>query len=417
MEFVSNINIEKGKFKVRYSITAGLFLVYAIFMFYAYINIGARVPDEQDFFEIARGITWDNLNQILRTPNYYGYGSIYWIVLRSLNDFLEIRMLNLLAVLLIPISIIYTMGNLLHKDIEEINCALLIYLSTPLAWFTGKIIGPELIGNIIGIAGTTVLIKNENRRGVEKLLFGSIILGIATGIKLNYLIYMEFSYIYLLWKYTDRIQDHIKDIVLDSLVLGIGVIIGYVIANPVILMDFNVFAGNFAGSGRYTINDLLAVIFRESIEWDLVNSGGLTQMVISLFGVIAVFISAIKIDRRRFLAGVASTLTLILICGRAPFRGWYLLPLIFIIPICFCRTRMRYAVIVLNMILMFSPLTYQISSKCDQISNIRNEFTIAKEVKEWEQQYSDYQSYYFIDTCMQYLPFSTYDEHTFEGGG
>ena len=403
---IQKINIKE--IKLRYKVTTVLYLVYATFMIYVYVHTDAMVPDEQWFLNIVNDITLDRIDKIFSMPNYLGYGSIYWLILKILDNFLAMRLLSLLAIFLVPVSIVYIMKNVLNKDIDEINCALLLYLSSPLAWFTGKIIGPELIGNIIGIVGAIVMIKSKQikRNKTRNFLIGSIIVGIATGIKLYYVTYAIFSFIYILWDYKDNLRESIKKIVTDIFTLGIGVAIGLVIANPVLLTDFDTFRNNFASTSGYSITYLPNIFFRNYIEADLVNSGGLTKMVISLFGIIGVFISGLLLNRRLFCAGMCSFLFLTLACCKERFLGWYLLPLVFILPICFCKIRFRYFIIMLNLIIMFSSVLYQITFKSEQISNVRNELPIANEVKKWEDIYFGYKPYYFIEPCMQYIPFS-----------
>lgn len=134
-------------------LTGGCIFLYALFMIYSCLHIESMAPDERWFMRVLDSeITLKSLRDIVNVPNYLGYGAIYWIILKFLGSFLRIRLFSFLLLLSIPICIMFLNRKLGYSE-RGVFLSCILYLSCPLSWFTGKIIGPEIMGWAVGTWG------------------------------------------------------------------------------------------------------------------------------------------------------------------------------------------------------------------------------------------------------------------------
>ncbi len=139
--------------KTYWILTAVLTVLYAGFMLYVCINTSALVPDERWFLGILNSeITLDKPSDVLSVPNHLAYGAIYWIVMKLLGTFLRMRLLMFVMLLGVLLCVILTNVRL-GQSARGVFFSCLLYLSCPMAWFTGKIIGPEIMGMCLGSWG------------------------------------------------------------------------------------------------------------------------------------------------------------------------------------------------------------------------------------------------------------------------
>lgn len=143
------------KEKAYWAMTGILAALYAGFMFYACVHTEALVPDESLFMnDLNASIVLEAPSDVLRVPNLRQYGAIYWIILKLIGSFLGIRLLMFALLLGVLACVIATSIRLTHSARNAfMSCVL--YLSCPLSWFTGKIIGPEIMGLAFGAGGGT----------------------------------------------------------------------------------------------------------------------------------------------------------------------------------------------------------------------------------------------------------------------
>lgn len=398
-----------------YSILTGLLIcVYALFMFWCGSHVEAMVPDEENFFYIIRDkVHINSLKQILHTPNYLGYGSIYWIFMKALNNFEIMRFVSIAALVSCLFCLIAVM-RLWDSEPKNIFFAVAIYLSAPLSWFTGKIIGPEILGYAIGVWGGYLILRSCKRKILDKkcILLGWTLLGISAGIKLNYICFGVFIGSYILfeqWNSQEIKNISVKMISLHMMYAILGMIIGGIISSPICILDTKEYLTELGGiPSEFSLRYLSEVLNRVHIEWDLVNSSGLTSTIISIWAFIFIFLLGITYKERRLLvvsAYIASAF-LMLICCKARFLGWYLLPIIFFVSVSVPKSRWMSVLLVINILCMYNNIEYQIISKVAQIRNMENIEQIKEIVDTTNNIYSDYQPYYFIETCVQDLPFS-----------
>lgn len=176
-----------------------LFLVYVLFMLYVCFHVEAKVPDEIWFWNLSREISWNHsIIDVLLTQNYLGYGAFYWQLLKIIKSFLVLRLLWASMLISIPICILVFCRKILDFPEKNGLTALLLYLSCPLSWFTGKIIGPEILSQFLGCWGSFVLFGGYKKSKFGIIAIGSFIMGIASGIKLYNGIFTAFCGLYVL---------------------------------------------------------------------------------------------------------------------------------------------------------------------------------------------------------------------------
>ena len=166
-----------------------------------YSLLNATVPDETWFYGIVKNdMNIASLKDLLRTPNFLGYGEIYWIILWCLHSFALMRLLSWICLVTVPIVLIIFMRLVVKRKWHSIAIAIMLFLSCPMSWFTGKIIGPELIGNAFGVIGFVTAISgilSSNTKYSRIIIFMGVVLGISFAIKLYYIVYGIFIAIFV----------------------------------------------------------------------------------------------------------------------------------------------------------------------------------------------------------------------------
>lgn len=267
--------------------------IYGILMLYFYARTDALVPDEVWFFNIASSMQDYSLIDLFKSPNQLGYGSIYWTVLTLLRNIVAMRIFSWLCLMTIPVCIITIMRKALKYDWLNVLISILLLLSMPMAWFTGKIIGPELFGNALGAVAVTVVLVSSGcslKQRYISYIIGGILIGVSTGIKTYNLIFGLFVGLYEI--YPDcfnkdfAFKMKIKKILMKFILLFISSLFGFIVANPFILFDISLYV-NVSGKTDWNIaNRISRVLMDEWIEWDLVNSGGFCHVIMSFIGVL-----------------------------------------------------------------------------------------------------------------------------------
>ncbi len=134
-------------------LTALFILIYGGFMLWCSMHTEALVPDEKWFLKIIKNdVRLDSIKSLIYTPNYLGYGSIYWILMGILGNFRMMRLVSGIALISILACLILTL-KLWKVEKKVVFYSTAIYLSAPLTWFTGKMIGPEILGYATGVWG------------------------------------------------------------------------------------------------------------------------------------------------------------------------------------------------------------------------------------------------------------------------
>ena len=90
-------------------------------MLYISIQTNALVPDERWFWNLTNEtVVLNSIHDALLMPNYLGYGSIYWLIMKLLGDFLLIRMIMCILLVSAAICVILTLKNVFHVNDKKI---------------------------------------------------------------------------------------------------------------------------------------------------------------------------------------------------------------------------------------------------------------------------------------------------------
>lgn len=398
---------------------AGMVLIaaYALFIFYAYAHIEAVSADESWFWNVSQGISWHHsIKNMLLTESYLGYGAFYWQTLKVLHSFFAVRMVWALLIVSVPFCIALTGLKVFDFSCRQLFFSLFLYFSCPLAWFTGKIIGPEVFGQALGCWGAFLIFFGYKKRKSLFICIGAVLTGLATGVKLYNIVFIIFPALYVL--ISEIKQKKTKELALYALLCIPCFLVGFIhgggyimIANP------SLYKKSLPPTNGFRMDYLQQVLFREYIEWDLVNSGGMDNTIISVLGCIGLFLVSLSKGKNKILACSAfASIVLLLLscCFSARFLGWYLLPAIFIIPLCLSASLLTIPILLLNFVLVFSPLSYQVTSKFQWIENVKNVDRIKLRIQDWESAYSDEIKKYSFVEFAQGLPF--YAEYIYKDG-
>lgn len=406
-EWVYRIGIDRG-----ITIVLGVLItIYVIYIFRVCLHTEALVPDERWFLNVLETVNVHSLRDYLFLPNELCYGPVYWLIMSKLATFANMRILcGVLLLSVIPAVIITVLLQERGQKVSACFPAVLLCLSAPLTWFTGKIIGPEIMGYSLGVWGCTLGVSCVSRGWKTKkavLCLSGFLIGISFGIKLNYIVFGVFVGIYIIGVLG---KDKIREIIVDAVCLIMGAIVGFICSSPICFTDFEIYISNFEQS-KYSFAYLKDVVFKDYIEWDFVNSGGLNNTIISFVAFVCFFLLGIKEcffkkERKPILliAGYISILMLLLLCSRERFLGWYLLPVIYFVSINLSGRKITYMILLLNIILTMPDIYFQFYAKETQIRYVEQEDTIEDLVHYYTEQWSDHTRYVFVDSEIGQLP-------------
>ena len=407
--------VQGGGITKAYRILSCTFLlVYGAVMLYFFIKTEAFVPDEINFYSISQQIKIERFIDIFHVENKLGYGSIYWIILRLLKSKLAIRLFCYVCLMITPISIVYSVKDIYQGNWKEIFLSLIVYFCMPLSWFTGKMIGPELIGNAVGVLAVLLCINDK-----KKTMLGALLAGISIGIKTYNLIFVVYIVLYKSIIKKENLINNVK----EYLSICLCCVIGYIVSNPIFVLNNEVFKENFISTFcKFKISYIWNLCTRENIEWDLVNSGGISHVIMSFYLFIILLIWGFIINkyRKRTLVNLfCVVILLILFSFNKRILGWYYLPLTFIIPLSVPESIGSFFIILINLFFIWHDLSYQVVGKIDQIKHVTLEETIEYKIDYYihNEKYQEYDKYYLVDVGLNSLKytFSNYKEITQEG--
>ena len=263
--------------KILKIFTISLVVINVAYMLFIGVNIKVLIPDEGWFFSLINStneIIIKNPSQIWYTPNHLNYGSIYWIFFGLINNLFVIRLISVVAILSIMVLIFMVYKRIYNNCEEKIYYAILIWLASPFAWFSGKIIGPEILSLAIGAWGCYIVILNKK----NIRFIGVTLIGISTGIKLNNIIFFVFISSFLLVGRKVKIRIKIKELFIYVCTF----VIGFIIANPIIIFAQNIYISNLVNLESFSLKYLFNILLGSNEVWDLVYTAGFFKSVVSL---------------------------------------------------------------------------------------------------------------------------------------
>lgn len=420
--YIKNSSTNMKLTKIYKIVTLFLVAIYGLVMLFFCLHIEAMVPDEAWFYSYAKEIDTSNIKSLIVTPNYLGYGSFYWIILAILHKFVYMRMLAWVCLVIVPICIIYTLKRIGGFSWGKALLSILLFLSMPMAWFTGKIIGPELIGNAFGTAGATLILchdkplscdengsRNSNRINAFQVV-GGVLTGASAGIKVYNIVFLLFALLYVI--FPDAVHRKIKEIFqINNILIGLVAIAGFIITNGYLIYDMPGYFSNIVLAHQHiSFRGIVYLFSRRYIEWDLVNSGGICSCIISAFGLGAIIGLGLFLpeNRRIVVASVLSIIALLIVFStNERVLGWYFIPMLYFVPLCINQKAIYIGIIILNMVFMHKDVSYQIVSKIDQIEDVAAEESTLAFINSEYKGMEGYETYYYYDVCLDDLPFSS----------
>jgi hypothetical protein len=273
----------------------------------------------------------------LQRPNSAGYGVIYWnmyIILKAnfgSNAIWCMRGLALLAWFCIPLSTV-VVGNASKKNLGWLLVAL--WISMPMAWWSGKFTGPETFSVAFAYCGIMVLQFGRLRfrqptsyRAWGGVILGWVLIGLGVGFKLTMLPAAVFS---LIMAYRPRLDVaflNTKDLMQLAYTAIPSFVLGFIVSNPVLVVDTNVFLGELSKLPRgdaWNWPIAKQTLTNEVWTWDGVFSGGLIQWSFVPVTMFMLVVIAMLIQIRNafaLLAGFFTCWGIIISAGST--LGWY----------------------------------------------------------------------------------------------
>lgn len=358
-----------------------LITAHSIASFFLYINY-AYIPDEIWFLEHALA---SKEQGILDTENAFAYGSLYWLIHKFAIFTFEDPWLGVRYTYL---ALLITGNFAFLKIIEKINpdrslIAVLFYLSLPLAWWQGKITGPEPLAHFLLLIGTYFGLILQNKKLV--IAVSGIFFGLSIGVKLSSLtMTMGLIAVYLYYKVFCK-----KEIItwLKSLsMLGLSILIGIVASNPFIAFSPEVFLSNLPKT-NVEIDFMVKfsqIMFGNDWLWEVVPIGSASKFGAPIFVTSLLVIVSFLLGASKFilLVSIATWVSTIAICLQAPtFFGWYFYSPIMLSPILLAQGKRQLNFLLkslVSFIISFSlysntGITYQmIKNKLDHIEVLNN---------------------------------------------
>ncbi len=415
-----------------------LLILYSLSLLIIYCITKAKVPDEIWFLNLVKKLSFNNYKEVLFMQNYLGYGALYWIFLYTVKKIIWLRLIAWVCIVLAPVSVIFIQKKLFDFPLKYILLSVILYLSFPCAWFTGKIIGPELYSNMLAIAGCVLALyvyTKKVRLSYILYLLAGILLGLSVGIKLYNITFCLFigSYI-LLSDLKNKIN--FLNTFKKAIITSVGAITGFILSNLIILTSVSTFIFNLKKySTPFNIKYFSNVIFKKYIEWDLLSSGGLNHFIIPFYILLVIFILSFILHKNKIMpvSIFISTLFLIIMCSRSRFLGWYLMPLTFFLPLLITPPPPRsqqhtsqnnfnkicnYILIItvlLNALIMSPKVYAQLSTKIKTMINIKNQEKYIAVTKKYNEIYKDYKPVYVLDMGLKSLPYMHFLPPRFNG--
>ncbi len=235
-----------------------LFIIYASYQAFVFLSSNSMVPDELMFIWMAKNYGFSIFDN--KAPPVF-YGSIYWAFLQIFETPLLVRTLCLVFFLTIPFSIIFYVLTWRYRFLS-----LLLYISFPFSFWSGKLIGPEIMSIFLVSLALIFLV----RRPQASMFIG----GIAVGVKLSTapcLIFMG--------GYAAMMRPKLMQL----FGLFLACLFGLWVANPFNLPAYILAAphNNFSYEIFYTLfsDKTYNILFVRGLTWDSLISASFVDMV------------------------------------------------------------------------------------------------------------------------------------------
>ncbi len=299
----------------------------------------AYAPDEIAFFlwantELGELAAYGPLAFLWRS-NGGGYGAIYWDLYVNLKYWLgshslvAMRGLAYIAWISIPLGII-----LYETRVSQAWKWLLIllWISMPMAWWSGKVTGPEVFSVATAFHGLLLLNRSRFYSGeaandrMSKLSFlGWFVIAMGVGIKLTTTPALVFAICMNMPGSISMLGD--RDFWRRTAMNTLACSLGLLAASPSMLLRPMVFVGQLTqlqSDHAWKWSTARLVLSNDVWSWDGVFSGGLCQWGVAPAGLLAILIATLFLRLRNTIALTASFLFCwLLIVSSGSALGWY----------------------------------------------------------------------------------------------
>ena len=282
------------------------FLIYCLYQAVIFLSWTAMSPDEISFIAGSKVYLFAN-----RSAPPLNYGTLFWALLALLKTPLISRVFFLCLFIAVPFLLLRS----IHQAPIRL-LAFLFYLSLPYAFWTGKLISPEIL--ILFLIALSLFFFSQGKTGLA-----SLVGGLAIGIKLTAAPYGLFLIFLALHK-------HRLNRMASYLLLAC---IGIWLANPI---NFDLYFANLLASSvnsvnLYSINleRVQEILFLPSWSWDMILTNSFSQLICNPYCVAAVIL-ATTIQNRRLGLGllIASACSFTLVYFSKDTFAWYFFPLV-----------------------------------------------------------------------------------------
>ncbi|MFN3189490.1 MAG: hypothetical protein ACE361_03120 [Aureliella sp.] len=369
-------------------------------------SIRAISADEIAYFLWAdRQASSEGAAAYFTRPFVSGYGGLYWTLYINCLELFKsdaiwaMRWLACLCWMSLPLAIAW-FGRYL-QGIRAYGVAML-WITMPLAWWCGKVAGPESFAVCFGTHGCIFLLlaldvpeDSPKRTRTKRLRLAWILLGVSVAIKLTMIPFLIFASIYQLQQLRSQGTARVQTC------LGLGkcfaVCCGtFVICDPAVVFDFARTKTELAAlpyGNPWNANVFRIALSNQTWTWDGVFSGGLMEWGLSLPSLL--LFSLIAALRKAWLAVLVSLVSMVfMIASRGSILGWYWFGWIPLIAICLLSPRHKNAtylhpilegcllimLVTCNLVGQYSSILERINSKRQHAESITNLSRVQREV-------------------------------------
>jgi len=275
------------------------------------------VPDESSFMRISKEMQW------LQSPSPEYFGQLFWLLLKGISKFTPFFLFGLVAKFIFGGLLFLSFLSCIYFSEDkrrQFYCTALA-LTSPLFYWNGKIIGPEVFS--VSLIFFALALHSKNK---DKLAF--LLIGLAVGVKLT--VFPVLIYVLL--------SKFLKNFHLNSLIYCLALsCFGFFIANPTdnysLIYRVMVVRADTSAVGFQQLYlsffDLWGAVFNfhpdHNWTWDLSLNNSFQDLAFSWFTCFLILFSAMIFDRRLFFCYLSflASLFIFIIKGSGGGFPWY----------------------------------------------------------------------------------------------
>lgn len=289
-----------------------VFILYSLYQLMIFLSWTTMSPDEISFIAGAKVYSFFD-----RSAPPLNYGTLFWVVLGIIKSPLVLRFFFLILFLSIPLLILST----IRSQSTKLIC-FLFYLTMPYAFWTGKLISPEVIVLFLIALSLHSLSK-------RKFYLAALLAGLAVGVKTTAIPFLIFFMALQLYKCDFK-----------KLLFSIGIAcLGIWIANPinVDLYFLQLSSAQVETQNLIPLNPerIKEILFIPQWSWDMLLTNAFSQLIINPYCILVISILLLIKDKS---VGIAFTIfwisSLTLVYFSRDFLAWYFFPFIPVLMYC-----------------------------------------------------------------------------------